>query len=307
MPNTKSSSSVLSRSGDPSPGNTADLRALASRVYRTYFNFCRSSGTALASVVLVAALTATPSLADTLDEIEEAGVVRFGVKTDVKPWAYLNTSGEHVGFEIDMARVLAERMGVEPEFIAVTSANRIQYLQQNRVDVVLATMSDTPARREVVRMIEPHYFGDASNFLAPTGSEFETWEDLNGAVVCAVSGAIYNKWVAEDYNAEVKAFQGPPQALAALQQNQCQGFIFSDQILRIMQATQPDLDDYVVAFEPIKTDYWTMGVSLDSEDDTLAETLSSSIAAMLESGKLLELAEPYDLDSNPYLRSKAMQ
>jgi polar amino acid transport system substrate-binding protein len=303
MRNTYSFRAIFNRTPRTSANRVAELRGFVLGVQRT----CLNSVAALCAAVLVTVVTTAPVLADTLSDIKEAGVVKFGVKTDVKPWAYLNTSGEHVGFEIDMARVLAERMGVEPEFVSVTSANRIQYLQQDRIDIVLATMSDTPARREVVRMIEPHYFGDASNFLAPAGSEFETWDDLNGAVVCAVSGAIYNKWVAEDYNAEVKAFQGPPQALAALQQNQCEGFIFSDQILRIMQATQPELKDYVVALEPIKTDYWTLGVSLDSEDDSLAEALSSSIAAMLESGKLLELAKPYDLDSNPYLRSKAKQ
>jgi polar amino acid transport system substrate-binding protein len=250
-------------------------------------------------------LAATPALADTLSDIKDEGVVRFGVKADVKPWGYMDTSGNHVGFEIDMARAIAERLGVEADFTTVTSANRIQYLEQDKIDIVLATMSDTAKRREVVRMIEPHYFGDATNFLAPEGSKFKTWDDLNGASVCAVSGAIYNKWVAQEYNAEVKAFKGPPEAIAALKQNQCEGFIYSDQILRIMRDTEEDLKSYVVAFEPVNTDYWAIAVGKESEDDSLAKALSDIIAELHESGKMLELAKGHGLGGNPFLRSKA--
>lgn len=298
---------VIGQTETASADEMVDFRRGDLGVHRKLFRFCFNGVAAICTVFVITAMMVTPVLADTLSDIKEAGVVKFGVKADVKPWAYLDTDGKHVGFEIDLARELAERMGVEAEFTTVTSANRIQYLQQDRVDIVLATMSDTPKRREVVRMIEPHYFGDAANLLAPEGSKFKTWDDIQGATLCAVRGAIYNKWVAEDYNAEVRAFQGPPEAIAALQQNQCEGWVFSDQILRIMVRQQEALKNYTVALEPVNTDYWTMGVSLDSEDDSLAKALSDSIAAMHESGKLLELAKPYDLNGNPFLNSMAKQ
>jgi polar amino acid transport system substrate-binding protein len=260
---------------------------------------------ALGAFIVLAAGSTTPAQADTLSDIKASGVVSFGVKADVKPWAYVDSSGKPIGFEIDMAEELAKRLGVEPKFITVTSANRIQYLEQGQVDIVLATMSDTPKRREVVRMIEPHYFGDATNVLAPKGTKFKTWPDIKGASLCAVNGAIYNKWAAQEYGADVKAFKGPPEAIAALTQNQCEGFIFSDQILRIMQETETDLEDYVVALEPVNTDHWAIAVGKESNDDSLAKALSDALAEMHSSGKMLELAKGHGLAGNPFLRAKS--
>jgi polar amino acid transport system substrate-binding protein len=307
MRNITSFGPIANQADQISADGVVHSRDVLLRGGRAFAKTCLNGAAALCATVLVAVVAAAPVLADTLADIKKAGVVRFGVKADVKPWAYVDSSGKPIGFEIDLAGELAERMGVKLEFITVTSANRIQYLEQGNVHIVLATMSDTPKRREVVRMIEPHYFGDASNLLAPAGSKFKTWPDIKGAVLCAVNGAIYNKWVAQEYNAEVKAFKGPPEAIAALKQNQCEGFVFSDQILRIMQETEEGLKDYVVALDPVNTDYWAIAVNLDSKDDSLANALSDSIAAMHKSGKMLELAKGHGLGGNPFLKFHASQ
>ena len=276
-------------------------------VCRNVARLCLKGAVALGAVFVVAAVTVTPVLADSLSDIKKSGVVRFGVKADVKPWAYTTSAGKPIGFEIDMAKVLAKRLGAKPEFITVTSANRIQYLKQGRIDITLATMSNTAKRRKIVRMIEPNYYGYATNLMAPAGSKFKTWPDLKGAVLCAVNGAIYNKWVAQKYDAEVKAFKGPPEVIAAMKQNQCEGFIYSDQIMRIMLDTDAELKGYVVALEPVNTDFWAIAVNLDSEDDSLAAALSESISAIHKSGKMLELANGHGLGGNPFLRSQANQ
>jgi len=281
--------------------------AWSSIVPRASFLFLRSLRVplAVAAVALFTIAESGVASADELSDIRKAGVVKFGVKVDVKPWGYVDSNGKPIGFEIDMAEALAKQLGVKMELITVTSANRIQYLEQGRINIILATMSDTPKRREVVRMIEPHYFGDATNVLAPAGTKFKTWPDIKGASLCAVSGAIYNKWVAQEYNAEVKAFKGPPEALAALQQKQCEGFIFSDQILRIMQNAEADLKNYVVALEPVNTDYWGIAVNNGATADSLAAALSKGIATLHKSGELLKLANAHGLGGNPFLKSMA--
>lgn len=272
---------------------------------RTLARIVLNGVAALGALILCTSASTAPARADTLSDIKAAGVVTFGVKADVKPWAYVDSAGKPIGFEIDMAEELAKRLGVKPRFVTVTSANRIQYLEQGQIDIVLATLSDSPKRREVVRMIEPHYFGDATNLLAPKGTKFKTWDDIKGATLCAVNGAIYNKWAAQEYGADVKAFKGPPEAIAALTQNQCEGFVFSDQILRIMQETEASLEDYVVALEPVNTDHWAIAVGKESNDDSLAKALSDALAAMHSSGTMLELAKGHGLGGNPFLRARS--
>jgi polar amino acid transport system substrate-binding protein len=282
-----------------------DLGGLSSGVRRNYFRIFLKSVAALATTVLVAAVTAAPVLADSLADIKKAGVVKFGVKADVKPWAYVDSAGKPIGFEIDMAQEIAKGLGVKPHFTTVTSANRIQYLNQGNINIVLATMSDTKKRRKVVKMIEPHYYGDATNILAPAGTKLKKWPDLKNSVLCGVRGAFYNKPIAQEYTAEVKAFKGPPEAIAALKQNQCQAFIFSDQVLRIQQETEPDLKDFLVALEPRDTDLWAIAVNLGEKDASLAKALSDAISALHKSGKMLELAKGHGLGGNPFLRAKA--
>jgi len=259
----------------------------------------------LGAVAMVGAMAVAPAQADKLADIKKAGVVKFGVKADIKPWAYVDSAGKPIGFEIDMAKDIAKTLGVKPDFTTVTSANRIQYLQQGKIDVILATLSDTKKRRKIIKMVHPNYFGDATNVLAPKGTKLKKWADLQDSVLCGVQGSFYNKPFAKEYNAEVKAYKGPPEAIAALKQGQCQAFLFSDQILRIQQETEASLKDFIVAFEPRDSDLWALAVNHGDKDASLAGVLSGIVKGLHKSGKLMELAKPHGLAGNPFLNAHA--
>ena len=94
---------------------------------------------------------------DTLKRIMERGKVVVGVKADYKPWGYKNTDGEIVGMEVDMAQSVADTLGVELETIAVQSSNRMQFLEQGKIDIMIATMSHRSDRRELVGIVQPNY------------------------------------------------------------------------------------------------------------------------------------------------------
>src|ERR1700754_3870573 len=96
-----------------------------------------------AGVALVGAMLAGPSLAqDTMGENKKSGTIVVGVKNDYKPWGYLDPSGKIVGMEIDLVDDVAKRLGVKVEMIPVIAANRMEFLNQGRIDMVLATMGD---------------------------------------------------------------------------------------------------------------------------------------------------------------------
>ncbi len=257
-----------------------------------------------ASAAAMLTLLFGPLSADQLSDIKAAGTINFGVKADSKPWAYVDTSGNPVGFEIDLAEAVAEKLGVEPTFTTVSSANRIQFLEQGNIDVVLATMSDTEKRRQVVTMVEPHYFADATNVLF-TDSAFTDWDSVENASLCGVRGSFYNRWVAEEYSADVQAYAGVPEAIAALKQGQCGGFIYADQILRMQIAEDAALADYVVGLEPVNPDYWAMAVELGEDGAALNSELSEIVADLHASGAILRFAQEHGLGDNPFLKEQA--
>ena len=107
--------------------------------------------------------------------------------------------------------------GVKLELVPVVASNRMQFLQQGKIDLMIATMSDTPERRKIVDIVDPNYYGSGTNVLAPKTAKLTDWDQLKGKKVCLIQGAFYNKELQEKYGVEGVAFPGTAEAYAALQ------------------------------------------------------------------------------------------
>jgi polar amino acid transport system substrate-binding protein len=84
----------------------------------------------VAALVLSSAVTiAEPGKNDTWNKIMKSGKITVGVKADTKPWGFLDTDGNLIGMEADMAKEVADTMGVELELVGVQSSNRMQFLE----------------------------------------------------------------------------------------------------------------------------------------------------------------------------------
>ncbi len=144
-----------------------------------------------AAFALAASIAAPAAAQDALAKIKQRGTVVVGVKNDYKPWGFVDPSGQIVGMEIDLAKDVAERLGVKLETVPVTAANRMEFLQQGRIDLIIATLGDTPQRRQVIGMIEPNYYAGGTNVLARKAATLTSWQQLKGQKICAVEGAYY--------------------------------------------------------------------------------------------------------------------
>src|SRR5437588_12596260 len=108
-----------------------------------------------AAAALSLALSLGPAAAQTLEKIKQRGVLVVGSKADYKPFGFRDPSGAIVGFEPDIARLVAEKLGVKLELEPVVSSNRMQFLQQGKIDLMIATMNVTPERRQTVGIVDP--------------------------------------------------------------------------------------------------------------------------------------------------------
>jgi polar amino acid transport system substrate-binding protein len=123
----------------------------------------RLAGAGLAALATLA-LTAVPAAAQTLDKIKQRGVLVVGSKADYKPFGFRDPSGAIIGFEPDMAKDVANKLGVKLEIEPVVSSNRMQFLQQGKIDLMIATMNDKPDRRQLVGILEPLYYASGVNW-----------------------------------------------------------------------------------------------------------------------------------------------
>ena len=170
--------------------------------------------------------------ADGVDAIKQRGTLIVGVKADYKPFGYRDPTGNIVGIEPDLAADVAKRLGVKLELVSVAASNRIEFLQQGKIDLLIATMSDRPERRKVVQVIEPLYYSDYVNILINKKAGIKDWAELKDKPVCATSGAWYNKDVARSYGVEIVAFDGSEKPLFAMKQGNCIGYLYDQTFLQ---------------------------------------------------------------------------
>jgi polar amino acid transport system substrate-binding protein len=164
--------------------------------------------------------------ADVLDDIKKRGTLVVGVKADYKPFGFRDPSGGIIGIEPDLAADVAKKLGVKLELVPVVSANRMEFLNQGKIDLMIATMSDTPERRKIVQVIEPLYYSDAVNVLLKKDAPVKSWEDLKGKKLCGTTGAFYNKQIAQKYEPEIASFDGSEKPLLALKNGDCIGYLY---------------------------------------------------------------------------------
>nr|WP_307060208.1 transporter substrate-binding domain-containing protein [Ancylobacter vacuolatus] len=91
-----------------------------------------------------------PASADALATIEKDKVIRIAVPQDFPPFGTVGADMEPKGYDVDMAKLIAGKLGVKLDLVPVTSANRIPYLQTNKVDLVISSLGKNAEREKVI-------------------------------------------------------------------------------------------------------------------------------------------------------------
>ena len=239
--------------------------------------------------------------AQTLDKIKQRGVLVVGTKADYKPFGFRDPSGAIVGFEPDLAKEVADKLGVRLELEPVVSSNRMQFLQQGKIDLMIATMNDKPDRRQVVGILDPLYYASGVNVLASKKAALKSWEQLKGQKVCGIQGAWYNKPVAEKYGADIVAFKGQTEAETALLQGNCIAWVYDDTAFaeRLADARWKD---YEMPLETILEEPWGIAVKLEERDGPWGKFVAEQIADWHRSGRIIELEKKWNIPASAFLK-----
>jgi polar amino acid transport system substrate-binding protein len=232
-------------------------------------------------------------------KVLERGKLVVGVKADYKPWGFRDSSGNLVGMEIDMAQDVADALGVELELVPVQSSNRMQFLQQGKIDLMIATMSDKANRRKVVGIPSPNYYTSGTNVLAKKGV-VSSWADLNGKPVCGKQGAFYNKQVSQKYGAKIVAFVGNAEAKQALRDGKCVAWVYDDSSI-MADLASGQYDDYEMPMKTEDDNPWALAVPLEELDGIWGNFMSGMIYNWHSSGRLIELEEKWGIQTTQFV------
>ena len=215
---------------------------------------------------------------------QDAGTVRIGTEGGYPPYNYVDDAGELAGFEIELGQALCERAGLTCEFVQNEWDSIIPNLTSGNYDLIMAGMSITDEREEVVDFTQNYYPPTASVYVA-LGPD----ADVAGGVVSAQTSTIQAAYVAQS-GATLLEFATPEETVAAMRNGEADAvFADFDYLKPLVDASSGEL---AYVGEPVPLG-GGIGAAFRDSDDALREQFDAAITAMKEDGSLNEMLVKY--------------
>ena len=239
---------------------------------------------AISTVGIVAA--AAPATAQTPDALKTAGKVRIGMLVDFPPYGILNENNEPDGYDADVAKLFAERLGVPIEIVQLTGPNRIPNLLTGRIDIVIGSLTITPERAKQVQFSSP-YSVAPTVIIGVRDLKAEKLEDLSGVSVAVPRAGsqdlVLTKSAPKD--TQIQRFDDDASASQALLSGQVQTLAASMSVVAQIQKASP-AGTFEVKF-PLYTSLF--GMAMRPGEEELLTWSNAFIAENIANGKLSEL------------------
>lgn len=229
----------------------------------------------------------------TLDKIEARHKLVVGVLLSGGPFGSIDPSNQKAkGLNVDLAEDLGRRLGAEVELVPVLPANRVQFLQQGKVDLLIANMEWTPERGQILGSVPTPFYRVGGTAAVLKDSKITTWQDLKGQPVCTSQGSSYVKPLTE-FGADIKAFKSSSESLLALRGNNCVAAVHDSTLINPLIANNPEWKDYRAIspeLNPAPSVIWTR----QGETDTQAK-LDAIVKDWHRTGFLIEAEKRHNI------------
>ncbi len=239
----------------------------------------------------LALAVAGQAAAGTLDDVKKRGKLIAGVKTDFPPFGYVDSAGKNLGFDVDVAHRFAKALFDDEnkvELVAVTSGNRIPFLQSGKIDIIIATVTVTEERRQVVEFSDP-YFLSGSLLLVPRASPIKGVEDLAGKTVAVIQGAIQDKDIEQlAPKANRVKFGKVSEAVLAVKGGRADAFAQDDILILTLAKENSDMKAVGKPFIPRP-----YGIAVRKGDLTFIKWVNDQLAKMKRDGFYDKLWKQY--------------
>lgn len=194
-------------------------------------------------------------------DIKAKGKIVIGVKFDVPQFGFLNpATNKPEGFDVDLGNIIADAIGVEAEFVEAISKNRIPFLQEDKVDLIISTMTINDERKQQIDFSNVYYVA-RQRLLVKKNSAIKDVKTLDSqkATVCTAKGSTSEKNVrAAAPNAQVVLQDGYSQCFQLLQNDQAQAVTTDDVILVGLLKNDPE--NFKIVGDPFSQEPYGMGI-----------------------------------------------
>lgn len=204
----------------------------------------------------------------TVDEIKASGTINIGVFSDKSPFGYVDENGQYQGYDVYFANRIGQDLGVKINYVSTEAANRIEYLQTGKVDVILANFTVTPQRAEEVDFALP-YMNVALGVVSPDSrviDSLESWDENDEMIV--ISGTTAETYLTESYpNIKLQKYDTYANAKNAIENGN--------------GAAWANDNTEVIAFA-LQNPGYTVGIPTLGSSDTIAPAVSKGNQTLLD-------------------------
>lgn len=211
--------------------------------------------------------------------------ITIGIKFD-QPGLGLQEGAEYTGFDVDVARYVADKLGYTEDqisWVETPSAQRENMLQNNQVDMIFATYSITEAREELVAFAGPYFVAGQDLLVRADEADITGPDALDGKVLCSVEGSTSAERIRDEYSEGVELHPtiGYSECVELLQAGTVDA-VTTDDVILAGFAAQPQYDgQFKVVGNTFSEENYGVGISQDSD---LCEDINTAINEMVEDG-----------------------
>ncbi|MEM1400150.1 MAG: transporter substrate-binding domain-containing protein [Pseudomonadota bacterium] len=207
----------------------------------------------LFSLAMAALIPFGPAAAE-LSDILSSGTVKIAIPENFPPFGALGADGEYEGYDVDVAKMVAEDLGVELELVPVTSKQRIPFLETDRVDLVISTLGANPERAKSI-WFSHAYAPFFSGAFAKPDVAVETIADFSGKKIGVTSGTLEDLSITDDApeDAEIIRFGDNAATIAAYVSGQVDVIVTGNMVALGIANDNPDFGletKFIIANSP---------------------------------------------------------
>ena len=247
--------------------------------------FMRLVVVAVASIIFLGLVSCSETKVDSLERVQKAGEISFAMSGGYPPFNFYDESNDLVGFDVDVAREVASRLGVALKPVTTEWSGIIEGLRSGVYDGILGSMAVTGDRLKVVNFSTPYYYSGAQ-MMVKKGSPFTSPEDLQGKIVGVVTGTTFADDAAGLGAGEVKLYKDDTQTLTELSSGVVDGVI-TDRVVGV-KAMNSGKFDITPLGAPLRSE--DIAVAFNKDDGTLLEAVDEILKGMHEDGTLARLS-----------------
>lgn len=230
--------------------------------------------------------TIAPAAADTLENVTKAGVLRVGIFEDFPPFASLNTSMKIEGYDTEVADKLAAALGVKAELVGITGQNRVPFLTEDKVDVLLS-IGYSDERAQVVDFVGPY----APYYIVVMGSEELDVKDpagLSGKTIAVNKGTLEDTEVTKiaPADADIQRYADYSGVISSFLSGQSQLMVVGNDVGATILAQNPVIKP-VEKFQLLTS---PSEMAVKKGETGLKDALAKALAEMKADGSLSEIA-----------------